>query len=92
MKAFLMYRDRDFDPQQKLPPNEQELTQDLEINTLFNAMALGGQSITGSGKESCGVQFKRCGRNTISPRHSSGLSEECVRCEGYLRYRCRINR
>jgi DNA mismatch repair ATPase MutS len=41
MKAFLMYRDRDFDPQQKLPPNEQELTQDLEINTLFNAMALG---------------------------------------------------
>jgi DNA mismatch repair ATPase MutS len=41
MKAFLMYRDRDFDLQQKLPPNEQELTQDLEINTLFNAMALG---------------------------------------------------
>lgn len=41
MKAFLMYKDRDFDPQQKLPWNEQTLTQDLELNTLFNAMALG---------------------------------------------------
>ena len=41
MKAFLMYKDRDFDLQRKLPPNEQALTQDLELNTLFNAMALG---------------------------------------------------
>ena len=41
MKAFLMYRDHDFDLQQKFPPNEQALTQDLELNTLFNAMALG---------------------------------------------------
>jgi len=41
MKAFLMHRDRDFDLQRPLPPNEQVLTQDLELNTLFNAMALG---------------------------------------------------
>jgi len=41
MKAFLMYQDQDFDLQQKLPSNEQALTQDLELNTLFNAMALG---------------------------------------------------
>jgi DNA mismatch repair ATPase MutS len=41
MKAFLMYRDHDFDLQQNFPPNEQALTQDLELNTLFNAMALG---------------------------------------------------
>ena len=41
MKAFLMYKDRDFDLQQPLPWNEQDLTQDLELNTLFNAMALG---------------------------------------------------
>lgn len=41
MKAFLMYKDRDFDLQQKLPSNEQVLTQDLELNTLFNGMALG---------------------------------------------------
>ena len=41
MKAFLMYKDQDFDLQRKLPSNEQALTQDLELNTLFNAMALG---------------------------------------------------
>lgn len=39
MKPFLMYQDRDFDLQQKLPWNEQDLTQDLELNTLFDAMA-----------------------------------------------------
>jgi len=43
MKAFLMFRDNDFDLQQKLPSNEQALTQDLELNTLFNAMALGDE-------------------------------------------------
>jgi DNA mismatch repair ATPase MutS len=43
MKAFLMYRDRDSDLQQELPPHEQDLTQDLELNTLFNAMALGDE-------------------------------------------------
>jgi DNA mismatch repair ATPase MutS len=43
MKAFLMYKDRDFDLQRKLPSNEQALTQDLELNTLFNAMALGDE-------------------------------------------------
>jgi len=55
MKAHLMYRDRDFGLQQeslatrpyqkveilKLLPNEDALTQDLELNTLFNAMAGG---------------------------------------------------
>jgi len=39
MKVFLMCRDRDFDPEQKLPWNEYALTQDLELNTLFRAMA-----------------------------------------------------
>ncbi len=41
MKVFLMFKDHDFDLKKKLPPNEQLLTQDLELNTLFNAMALG---------------------------------------------------
>ena len=41
MKVFLMYKDHDFDVQQELPWNEPELTQDLELDTLFNAMALG---------------------------------------------------
>jgi len=41
MKVFLMYKDQDFDLQRRLPSNAQALTQDLELNTLFNAMALG---------------------------------------------------
>ena len=41
MKAFLMHRSEDFDLELELPPNEEALTQDLELNTLFNAMALG---------------------------------------------------
>ncbi|MGH2447852.1 MAG: MutS-related protein [Chloroflexota bacterium] len=38
MKAFLMYPDRDFDVEKSLPPNEAELRQDLELDTLCNAM------------------------------------------------------
>jgi DNA mismatch repair ATPase MutS len=41
MKAFLMYKDKDFDLQRTLPWNEQALTQDLELNTLFSAMSGG---------------------------------------------------
>jgi hypothetical protein len=41
MKAFLMCRDRDFVLEDGLPTNAAELTQDLELDTLFSAMALG---------------------------------------------------
>ena len=41
MKAFLMFRDRDFDLNQPLPPNADALVQDLELETLFGAMAAG---------------------------------------------------
>ena len=43
MKAFLMHRDRDFDAGHPAPPNEEALTQDLELNTLLAAMAAGDQ-------------------------------------------------
>ncbi len=43
MKAFLMYRDHDFDLEQAFPPHEEALTQDLELSTLLDAMALGDQ-------------------------------------------------
>lgn len=39
MKAFLLFRDKDFDIQQAPLSNEQALIQDLELNTLFTAMA-----------------------------------------------------
>lgn len=43
MKAFLLYPDRDFDMEQPLPWQAPALIQDLELNTLFNAMALGDE-------------------------------------------------
>lgn len=39
MKAFLMFSDRDFDIEQKMPSNAPTITQDLELNTLLEAMA-----------------------------------------------------
>jgi DNA mismatch repair ATPase MutS len=52
MKAFLMYKDHDFDLQRKLPSNEQAITQDLELNTLFNAMARGDKFLLEVAKKS----------------------------------------
>jgi hypothetical protein len=43
MKVFLMHRDRDVDLEPALPPNQDALTQDLELTTLFEAMAAGDQ-------------------------------------------------
>lgn len=39
MKTFLLYQDRDFDMEGKLPASEAALTQDLGLDTLFHAMA-----------------------------------------------------
>jgi len=41
IKVFFLYPDRDFDTSQPLPPNAADLTQDLALNTLFQAMAQG---------------------------------------------------
>lgn len=40
MRVFLMFKDRDFNLSSQLPPISDTLLQDLEINTLLNAMAL----------------------------------------------------
>jgi DNA mismatch repair ATPase MutS len=41
MKAFLLYRDRDFDMMREPVPREKDLVRDLELETLFNGMAAG---------------------------------------------------
>jgi DNA mismatch repair ATPase MutS len=45
MKAFLMHRDHNFELQQKPPPNELTLIQDLELDVLFDAMANGDKFV-----------------------------------------------
>jgi hypothetical protein len=41
VKAFLMHPDSDFELERELPANEVSLTQDLELSTLWSAMAAG---------------------------------------------------
>ncbi len=43
MKVFLMFRDRDFALDEGVPANAQELIQDLELDTLFRAIAAGDE-------------------------------------------------
>ena len=43
MKVFLMHPDRDVEPEQERPPHAVALIQDLELNTVFEAMARGDQ-------------------------------------------------
>ena len=43
MKAYLMHADRDLDLEQPLPENAEALIQDLELDTLFDAMARGDE-------------------------------------------------
>lgn len=47
MKAFLMYHDRDFSLSEPDPKNAPELTQDLDLQTLFAAMADGDDFLLG---------------------------------------------
>jgi DNA mismatch repair ATPase MutS len=43
MRAFLMYKDKDFDLNTKLPFNANDLIQDLELSRIFDAMAKGNE-------------------------------------------------
>ncbi len=45
MKAHLLHRHQDFDLEEPLPWNEEALTKDLTLNTLFNAMANGDKLV-----------------------------------------------
>ena len=51
MKAVLMYRDRDIDPAHELSASEQALVQDLELDTLWAAMAAGDDFLLGMARQ-----------------------------------------
>jgi DNA mismatch repair ATPase MutS len=50
VKVFLMHPDRDFDLERDLPTNEDTIVQDLELTTLFDAMARGDKFLYGVAK------------------------------------------
>ena len=91
MKAFLMYRDRDFDLKQAVPAQEPALTQDLELNTLFNAMAGGDQflldvaraAVLSSLNDPAGIQYRQailadCLKNPALVRRIYDLAVETI--------------
>jgi DNA mismatch repair ATPase MutS len=94
MKAFLLYRDRDFDLQQQLPPGAEAATQDLELDTLFNAMALGDTVLFEVAKKVilCGSKdpdaivyrqdiLKDCLKNSAVVRDIYGIAVESIQRE-----------
>jgi hypothetical protein len=82
MKAFLMHRDQDFNLQQELPRNEQAVTQDLELNTLFNAMARGDKFLFAVVK-SVVVSGLQNDLNTISYRQE--ILKDCLKSAAIVR-------
>ena len=90
MKAYLMHRERDFDVKRALPPNESDLCQDLELTTLFSAMAVKDELVLDVVKNAIlGATFndiatiryrqevvKDCLRNRAIVRRLYGLAEE----------------
>ncbi len=82
MKAFLMYKDHDFDLQRKLPPHEQALTQDLELNMLFNAMALGDKFLFEVAKKAV-LSGLRNDLDTI--RYRQNILQDCLKNSSIVR-------
>ncbi len=81
MKAFLMFRDQDFEPQRKLPPNEPELTQDLGLNILFEAMALGDKFLFEVARNA--VLFSSSDLDTI--RYRQNILKDCLKNASVVR-------
>jgi len=74
MKAYLLFQDQDFDLQQKLPPQAAALIQDLELNTLFNAMALGDKFVLEVAREA--ILSSVTDLDTI--RYRQHILEDCL--------------
>jgi len=81
MKVFLMHKDKEFNLQQQLPVNEQELTRDLELNTLLNAIALNDEFLFETAKIAlfCGLDDPE----TI--RYRQDILKDCLKNPSVVR-------
>lgn len=81
MKAFLMHKDRDFDIHQSFPSQEQDLVNDLELTTLFNAMARGDRFLFDIAKRA--LLFGSSDLETI--RYRQDILKDCLRNPSVIR-------
>jgi DNA mismatch repair ATPase MutS len=81
MKAYLMYRDRDFDVAQKPPPHAEALVQDLELTTLFAAMSQGDKWLTEVARKA--VLASSTHVDTILYRQD--ILKDCIKREAVVR-------
>jgi len=81
MKVFLMYQNHDFDLKQELPPSEKALTQDLELNTLFQAMSQGDGFLSQVAKEAILTSLNDS--NTILYRQN--ILKDCLKYASIIR-------
>jgi DNA mismatch repair ATPase MutS len=95
MKAFLLFRDRDFDFGQTLPWSEKTLTPDLALDTLFSAMASGDEFLLRVAESVvlCGLDndldtilyrqriLQDCLKNPVVIRGLYALAIEGIQCE-----------
>ena len=94
MKAFLLYRDQDFDLQRQLPLHAPALIQDLELHTLFNAMALGDKfvfevaqkAVLSSVTDLDTIRYRQhvlqdCLKNASIVRDIYSIAVEAIECE-----------
>jgi DNA mismatch repair ATPase MutS len=76
-----MFMDRDFDPKHPLPSNEQALIKDLELNTLFDAMALGDDFLLEAARKA--VLFGSNDLETI--RYRQDILKDCLKNPNVVR-------
>jgi len=81
MKAFLLFKDEDFDIQRKLPSNEQELMQDLELETLLGAMALEDKVLLEVAKKVILSTLNNVG----AIRYRQDILKDCLKNPGIVR-------
>jgi DNA mismatch repair ATPase MutS len=82
MKALLLHRDRDFDIEQQLPSNEPALTQDLELRTLFRAMAADDEFLLDVARK---VMFSSLKNDVATILYRQEILKDCLKKPAVIR-------
>jgi len=81
MKVHLLHEDQDFDSAARLPPGHEDLIQDLELNTLIQAMADGDKFLTGVSQR----VLLACLRDPRAIRYRQRVLADCLAQPGIIR-------